>query len=199
MQKSKESNEIKSYFLSNISHELRTPLNAIIGLTQSIRETNKEESINSNLDVIQYSSLGLLGAIDDVLDYSKIEKGELRLEEMPFDLKKMVNQLAATFERQAKDKGLEFEFEEVGNLPELLIGDRRRMEQLFQNLLKNALKFTLKGKIDFKVEAIAMPDEQVLLKVQVTDTGVGIKRKNWKAFLHLLPKGRMMINENLED
>tara|TARA_R110002049_G_scaffold26294_1_gene91663 strand:+ start:550 stop:2964 length:2415 start_codon:yes stop_codon:yes gene_type:complete len=190
LQKSKESNEIKSYFLSNISHELRTPLNAIIGLTQSIREINKEESINSNLDVIQYSSMGLLGAIDDVLDYSKIEKGELRLEEVPFDLKKMVHQLAASFERQAKDNGLEFIFEEVGNLPELLIGDKRRMEQIIQNLLKNALKFTLKGKIGFKVEAIEIPNDQVLLNIQVTDTGVGIKEKKLERLFASFTQGQ---------
>ncbi|WP_339925634.1 7TM diverse intracellular signaling domain-containing protein [uncultured Cyclobacterium sp.] len=177
LQKSEESNEVKSFFLSNISHELRTPLNAIIGLTQSIQETNKDESIISNLNVIQYSSLSLLGAIDDILDFSKIDKGELKLQEAPFDLKKLIYQIASSFENQAKDKGLKFTFEESGTIPEFLIGDKRRSEQIIRNLLINALKFTQEGGIDFNVNANKTTEGQALIHVKVTDTGVGIKKE----------------------
>ena len=190
LQKSEESNEIKSYFLSNISHELRTPLNAIIGLTQSIRETSKENAIYSDLDVIHYSSLGLLGAIDDVLDYSKIEKGQLKLEKATFDLRKMVSQIAHSYATQAKDKGLDFNFKEIGLIPQLIIGDQRKTEQLIGNLLKNAIKFTQHGEITLQVEAISQVENQCLLKIQVKDSGVGIKKQKLESIFVSFSQGQ---------
>ncbi|WP_235114679.1 response regulator [Cyclobacterium qasimii] len=190
LQKSEESNEIKSYFLSNISHELRTPLNAIIGLTQSIKDTNKEKSINSDLDIIHYSSLGLLGAIDDVLYYSMIEKGQLKLQETPFDLEKMITQIAGSFETQAVDKGLRFNFKKIGLIPQYIIGDRRSTEQLIGNLLKNALKFTRHGEIGLEVEAETQSENRILLKVKVKDTGVGIKKKQLESIFASFTQGQ---------
>ncbi|MBR9776573.1 MAG: response regulator [Cytophagales bacterium] len=190
LQKSEESNEIKSYFLSNISHELRTPLNAIIGLTQSIKETNKIDTINTDLDVIHYSSLGLLGAIDDVLDYSKIEKGQLKLQETAFDLRKMISQIAHSYTTQAKDKGLKFDYQEIGIIPQLIIGDKRRTEQLIGNLLKNAIKFTQQGGIQLKVEALAQKENQCLLKIQVKDSGVGIKKQKLESIFASFTQGQ---------
>jgi signal transduction histidine kinase/ActR/RegA family two-component response regulator len=177
LQKSEESNEIKSYFLSNISHELRTPLNAIIGLTQSIKETSNEVAIASDLDVINYSSIGLLGAIDNVLDYSKIEKGQLKLQETTFDLRRMINQITHSYTLQAKDKGLIFKYKEIGIIPQLIVGDQRRTEQIISNLLKNAIKFTQNGEIELSVEAFPENDNKSLLKIGVKDTGVGIKKQ----------------------
>lgn len=177
LQKSEESNEIKSYFLSNISHELRTPLNAIIGLTQSIKETSNEVAIASDLDVINYSSIGLLGAIDNVLDYSKIEKGQLKLQETTFDLRRMINQITHSYTLQAKDKGLIFKYKEIGIIPQLIVGDQRRTEQIISNLLKNAIKFTQNGEIELSVEAFPESDNKSLLKIGVKDTGVGIKKQ----------------------
>ncbi|MBI0397173.1 hybrid sensor histidine kinase/response regulator [Cyclobacterium marinum] len=177
LQKSDESNEIKSYFLSNISHELRTPLNAIIGLTQSIKEINKDKTINTDLDVIQYSSLGLLGAINDVLDYSKIEKGQLKLHKEPFDLGKTINEIAYSFGLQAEDKGLDFCFNNKNLISQHIIGDKNRTVQLLGNLLKNAIKFTPHGKISFEVETIKLDQLNILLKVKIKDTGVGIEKK----------------------
>lgn len=190
LQKAEESNEIKSYFLSNISHELRTPLNAIIGLTESIKETSKDDAICSDLEVIHYSSLGLLGAIDDVLDYSKIEKGELKLQDTTFDLRKMINQIAHSYATQAKDKGLDFNFKEIGIIPQLVNGDKRRTEQLIGNVLKNAIKFTQQGEIEFEVEAKSQDENRCQLKIQVRDSGVGIKKQKLESIFASFSQGQ---------
>ncbi|MEX0884419.1 MAG: histidine kinase dimerization/phospho-acceptor domain-containing protein, partial [Cyclobacteriaceae bacterium] len=152
LRKSQESNDIKSFFLANISHELRTPLNAIIGLSQNIKQSSKEEGVKSDVEVIQYSSLGLLGAIDDVLDFAKIEKKELLLEERPFDFHKTIKQISSSFEKQAMDKGLEFIYEEINPLPQYLIGDPKRISQMIRNILKNAIKFSLEGRVIFRIQ-----------------------------------------------
>ncbi|MDO6439139.1 7TM diverse intracellular signaling domain-containing protein [Cyclobacterium sp. 1_MG-2023] len=190
LQKAEESNEIKSYFLSNISHELRTPLNAIIGLTESIKETSKDDAVCSDLEVIHYSSLGLLGAIDDVLDYSKIEKGELKLQDTAFDLRKMINQIAHSYATQAKDKGLDFNFKEIGIIPQLVNGDKRRTEQLIGNVLKNAIKFTQQGEIEFEVEAKSQDENRCQLKIQVRDSGVGIKKQKLESIFASFSQGQ---------
>lgn len=174
---SQESNEIKSFFLSNISHELRTPLNAVIGLSKSIQESTTDEKTKSDLEVIQYSSLGLLSAIDDILDYSKIEKKELKLEERQFDLTKMVKELRTTAENQAKDKKLNFVYEEINQLPRFALGDRSRLRQIILNLLNNAIKFTNTGDVKLSIKTEVMPNNILDLKIKISDTGVGIRKE----------------------
>lgn len=174
---SEESNQIKSFFLSNISHELRTPLNAIIGLSKSIHEEIKDTKTKNNLEVIQYSSLGLLSAIDDILDYSKIEKNELKLEMKPFNLPKLIQQLVSTNENQAVDKNLKFIFEETQQIPEIVIGDLNRTRQILQNLLNNAIKFTQEGEIKFLINSQMLSDSRSKIQFDIIDTGIGIKKE----------------------
>lgn len=174
---SEESNQIKSFFLSNISHELRTPLNAIIGLSKSIQDEIKDEKTKNNLEVIQYSSMGLLNAIDDILDYSKIEKKELQLETKPFDLRKLVQQVRYINEQQATDKKLKFIYEEINPLPAVVIGDLTRTRQILQNLLNNAIKFTNEGEVRLSIESIIKSPSLVQIKIMIADTGVGIQKE----------------------
>lgn len=176
LRKSQESNDIKSFFLANISHELRTPLNAIIGLSQNIKQSSKEEGVKSDVEVIQYSSLGLLGAIDDVLDFAKIEKKELLLEERPFDFHKTIKQISSSFEKQAMDKGLEFIYEEINPLPQYLIGDPKRISQMIRNILKNAIKFSLEGRVIFRIQTQKQNNKGISMTITISDTGVGIKK-----------------------
>ncbi|WP_373521857.1 7TM diverse intracellular signaling domain-containing protein [Aquiflexum sp.] len=177
LQQSEESNQIKSFFLSNISHELRTPLNAIIGLSRSIQESSADEKTKSDLEVIQYSSLGLLSSIDSILDYSRIEKNELKLQFKSFDFHKLLQEIRSNTEKQCTDKGLKFVYEETNQLPQFIIGDLTRTRQILQNLLSNAVKFTQKGEVRLGILTDRESDQKVKMSLQVTDTGVGIKQE----------------------
>lgn len=174
LQRSEESNEIKSHFLSNMSHELRTPLNAILGLSQSIMKEISDERIKENLEVIKYSSVSLLSSIDDILDYSKIEKGELNLVQKPFDLQKSLTEIKALTYQQARDKGLIFSYEENIELPKRIVGDALRFRQILNNILHNAIKFTPSGKVKLQVTQLEEIGENQQLTFKISDTGVGI-------------------------
>lgn len=175
LQRSEESNEIKSYFLSNMSHELRTPLNAILGLSQSIMSEISDEKIKENLEVIKYSSVSLLTSIDDILDYSKIEKGELNLERKPFDLQKSLTEIKSLTYQQARDKGLTFIYEENVELPKRIVGDAVRFRQILNNVLHNAIKFTPSGKVKLQITQLEETEENQILTFKVSDTGIGIR------------------------
>ncbi|SEF64453.1 hybrid sensor histidine kinase/response regulator [Algoriphagus boritolerans] len=175
LQRSEESNEIKSFFLANMSHELRTPLNAILGLSQSIMKEISDERIKENLEVIKYSSVSLLSSIDDILDYSKIEKGELNLEQKPFDLQKSLSEIKALTYQQARDKGLIFSYEENVELPKRIVGDAVRFRQILNNILHNAIKFTPSGKVKLQVSQFEEIGENQQVTFKISDTGIGIK------------------------
>lgn len=177
LQRAQESNEIKSYFLSNMSHELRTPLNAILGLSQSILDETVDSKIKNNIEVIKYSSINLLNSINDILDYSKIEKGELRLNEVDFEFSKIINSLKLKASQQAKDKNLDLVIEEMNPLNQKLIGDPGRLEQIIGNVLQNSLKFTSKGFVKLKLNSLESNKGKVSLKIEISDSGVGIKKE----------------------
>jgi two-component system, sensor histidine kinase LadS len=174
---SQESNEIKSFFLSNISHEMRTPLNAIIGMSRSIEEKLSDEKSKSEMAVIQNASLGLLRAIDDILDYSRIEKKELKLEFKSFDLSKLLKEIRSNCEKQAEEKGLKFIYEEINQIPQLVTGDLPRTKQILQNLLNNAIKFTSCGQVKLCIETKKIGDKEIELHITVSDTGTGIQKE----------------------
>lgn len=177
LQKSEEMNELKSYFLSNISHELRTPLNAILNTAKSIASETKDEVIKKNSEIIKYSSYSLLNSINDILDFSKIEKNQIELEITEFDIVKVVEHISNNFAREAHDKGLIFSFIKGENLPQSVKGDAVRLSQILQNILSNALKFTNKGFINFKIEAIRESNKQVQIIFTISDSGVGISKE----------------------
>ncbi len=175
LQRSEESNEIKSFFLSNVSHELRTPLNAILGLSQSIMKEIQDEKIKENLEVIKYSSVSLLSSIDDILDYSKIEKGELNLEQKTFDFQKVLNEIKLLAYQQTRDKGLKFIVEEKVQLPKKLIGDATRFRQILMNVIHNSIKFTNQGEVKLAITDLIESGSNSILSFEISDTGVGIK------------------------
>lgn len=177
LQRSEESNEIKSIFLSNVSHELRTPLNAILGLSQSIMREIQDEKIKENLEVIKYSSVSLLSSIDDILDYSKIEKGELNLEQKPFDFQKVLGEVKVLAHQQSRDKGLKFSFEEQVPLPKKLQGDATRLRQILMNVINNSIKFTPQGEVKLSITEIQEKGDSLMLNFEITDTGGGIQKE----------------------
>lgn len=164
--------QAKSAFLATMSHELRTPLNAIIGFTEVLLNRipgplNEEQA--RQLAIVRQSSKHLFGLISDVLDISRVESGKLHLAQEPFDLRELLARVGGTFRAEAHARGLELRLD-LGGRDATIVGDRRRVEQVLNNLLSNALKFTLHGAIDLRLEA---GDDSI--SITVADTGVGIR------------------------
>ncbi|MEZ7513768.1 hybrid sensor histidine kinase/response regulator [Flavobacterium frigidarium] len=172
--RAEEMNSLKSYFLSNISHELRTPLNAIMNLIDSISNDINDEGIKKNCEVIKYSSSSLLNSVNDILDFSKIEKKELHIDTVKFNPALVFEKLAKIIALRAKDKHLNFVFEKPEELPSQFLGDEMRLNQIINNILNNAIKFTNEGSVTFKVTVIMLSKERAKLIVKIADTGIGI-------------------------
>jgi signal transduction histidine kinase len=167
-------NQAKSSFLANISHELRTPMNGIIGMTELALETDLSEEQRDLLDTARNSALALLEMLNDVLDFSKMEARKLDLEQIPFNLHKLVSETAKVFAIQARQKHLAFTCDIDPQVPEELVGDPGRLRQILINLLGNAIKFTHTGGVDIRVAIESTGAAGVLLRFSVSDTGVGI-------------------------
>jgi len=166
-------NRAKSNFLSQMSHELRTPLNAILGFNQLMqRDSSLTSEQKEHLAIINRNGQHLLKLINEVLDLSKIESGQISLDPVDFDLDLLLNYISSLFAFEIRAKPIQLIVERTQTVPQLLRADRSKLEQILINLLSNAIKFTNKGRVILKVES---PELQVL-KFTVEDTGVGIDR-----------------------
>jgi len=174
-------NHSKSTFLANMSHELRTPLNAILGFSQLMdRDPELTAQQREWLKVIEHSGEHLLTLINDVLDMSKIEAGQTRLNEERFDLYRLLDGLREMFDLRAKDKGLALSIIRSSNVPRYVHTDAGKLRQVLINLLGNAIKFTQKGAVMLRVKGERLPDFEIknpsklVLHCAVEDTGLGI-------------------------
>jgi len=165
---------VKSEFLASMSHEIRTPMNAIIGMADLLSETPLTADHQEYLRVSQAAGESLLSLINDILDISKVEAGQLALEQIGFDLGDLVESAAEALAVKAHEKGLELNCRVRPEVSLNLIGDPGRLRQIITNLLSNAIKFTEKGEVALEVEQDPDVDEPGALRFRVSDTGIGI-------------------------
>ncbi len=173
-----ESNRSKSVFVSNMSHEIRTPINAVLGLDEMIIRESSEPVVRDYAMDIRSSGKALLGIVNDVLDFSKIESGRVELVPVIYDVSSVVNDLVNMISNRASEKGLDFEVDISSQIPHLLYGDEIRIKQIIMNLLTNAVKYTEHGKVRLCMKSEKSDDTAVKLTVTVSDTGIGIKKED---------------------
>ncbi|GHT35834.1 hypothetical protein FACS189427_06080 [Planctomycetales bacterium] len=164
----------KTLFLANMSHELRTPLNAVIGLTELLRNTQMNETQQDYTEKMCQAASVLLGLIENVLDFSKIETGKLHLARSEFSIRRMFDNLKDLFTYQNSDSPVEMRMDADKDIPETLLSDPERLQQIFINLISNAYKFSEKGTITVKAELVRRDPGTVLLQFSVSDTGIGM-------------------------
>ncbi|MFC2107703.1 PAS domain S-box protein [Bacteroidota bacterium] len=167
-------NIAKQQFLSTMSHEIRTPLNAIIGMSNLLIEEDPKDDQLENLEILKYSANHLLSLISDILDFSKIEAGKIDLEENDFNINELLYGFIKMFKVKAAEKNLDLDYRLSDDVPENLIGDYVRLNQILTNLVGNAIKFTERGRVNLCVDLENRSKKECVIRFEVLDTGVGI-------------------------
>lgn len=171
--KEEQLRHVKEQFLANMSHEIRTPLNAIVGFSEQLRQQALPETQRKQVDAIRFSSDFLLATVNDILDMSKIEAGQISFEKMDFDLLHLLQQTAGLIENKASEKKLEFSTD-LPIAPAFVKGDPFRLQQILYNLLGNAVKFTDSGEVKLKCRVRDNGFGKYLVDITISDSGIGI-------------------------
>lgn len=179
-EKAEKAAQVKSRFLSNMSHELRTPLNAIIGTTNIILQEEYLPSQRQSFEVLKHSSEHMMQLVNDILDFSKIEAGKMQLENNPFNLKSLLQKVIASFTSAIDSKNLTFKINIDSNADLEVYGDELRLNQVLNNLVSNAIKFTEKGTIGIEVKVQNRKSHSADIYFGISDTGIGIPQNKMR-------------------
>ena len=175
----------KNEFLANMSHEVRTPLNGIMGLSQLLRTTELTEEQAGYMDMLDSSARSLLALINDILDISRIEAGSLAIQHTPFNLVKLLREVAGMYEKPAAEKGIDFAIQQPDDLPAaLVVGDPLRLKQVLINLVGNAIKFTSHGGVSVHVVRLRDTPQGSRLRFEVCDSGIGMSPETLQKIFH---------------
>ncbi|HSW70240.1 MAG TPA: response regulator [Gammaproteobacteria bacterium] len=175
-----EGNKIKTEFIANMSHEIRTPMNGIIGFTNLLLETELSNLQRNYLITIQKSALNLLNLVNNILDFSRLDAGQLRLEYLAFDIRDCIEDILAIMSPVANAKQLEFAALIDDDVPRKIISDPLRFKQIISNLVSNAIKFTDKGEVIIRVSVEKKSTKTTKIRVEISDTGIGLSQADQK-------------------
>ena len=179
LKKSEEISELKTYFMSNISHELRTPINAILGMAESgLSETGKEKENQEKYQIIKNASISLLSNVNDILDFERIEKNDLQLNEEYFNPITVLEEISNNWKYEAYKKELNYKFEIDSDIPLKVRGDSARFAQIINNVLANAVKFTNNGYVHVDLKCMVQPNDITRFYFQISDSGIGMNAEN---------------------
>ena len=192
LQRAEDMNDIKSSFLSNISHELRTPLNLIMGVASTLQQNKEDENLEEKCKLILSSSKNLLGCIEDILDFTVIEKGTQELKLVSFELPSTLSKVLTVHQKKAEAKNLDFNFSFQGSLPARIIGDKGKLVQILNHLFENAVKFTNTGGVTICVDCKHKGKNSVALDFTIKDNGIGISEEKMSTVFESFTKKSFM-------